>query len=139
MTRPSHAGHVPHSHYDTLMVAPLAAPEAVRRAYRRQAQKWHPDRQPGDAHAQQRMAEINEAYAVLSHPELRAGYDLWLQARQSRLQAERAARLARPSGLAASWPWWLLCGTLCFAALSVGTVLYKMAVPAVAVPVHKPR
>lgn len=138
MTRPSHAGQVPHSHYDTLRVAPAAAPEAVRRAYRRQAQQWHPDRTGGDPAAAARMAEINEAYAVLSHPGLRASYDQWLRARQSRVAAERAVHESRTSRLAA-WPWWLLCGTLCFASLTVGTVLYKMAVPAVAAPLHKAR
>ena len=139
MSRPHSAGQGPQSHYDVLRVAPQAAPEQVRRAYRRQAQKWHPDRKPGDREAQRRMAEINEAYAVLSHPDLRASYNHWLRARRSRLAAEEALRQARPSGLASAWPWWLLCGTLCFAALSVGTVLYKMAVPSVAAPLHKPR
>lgn len=123
-----------HSHYDTLRVAPQAAPEAVRRAYRRQAQQWHPDRLPGDTGAQQRMAQINEAYAVLSHPGLRAGYDQWLRARRQRLEAERAVLDAQRTGFSTAWPWWLLCGTLCFAVLSVGTVLYKMAVPVVAAP-----
>ena len=61
-----------HSHYKTLGLAPQAEPEAVRRAYRRQAQRCHPDKAPGDARAEARMACINEAYAVLSHPERRA-------------------------------------------------------------------
>lgn len=138
MTRPSDAGQVPQSHYDTLRVAHGAAPEAVRRAYRRQAQQWHPDRAGDDPAAAQRMAEINEAYAVLSHPGLRASYDHWLRARQSRLKAERAVQASRSSRLAA-WPWWLLCGTLCFASLTVGTVLYKTVIPAVAAPPHKGR
>jgi DnaJ-domain-containing protein 1 len=138
MTRPSRAGQVPQSHYDTLRVAREAAPEAVRRAYRRQAQKWHPDRAAGDPAAPQRMAEINAAYAVLSHPGLRASYDQWLQARQSRLAAERAVHESRSARLA-PWPWWLLCATLCFASVSIGTVLYKMAVPVVAAPAHKTR
>jgi curved DNA-binding protein CbpA len=123
------------THYDTLSVAEQAAPELVRTAYRRQAQKYHPDRMPG-VQAQQLMAQINEAYAVLSDPARRASYDRWIDARNARLMAERAARHeASRSGFAVTWPWYLLGATLAFAALSVGTVIYKSAVPPVARPV----
>ena len=123
------------THYDTLSVAELAGPELVRKAYRRQAQKYHPDRMPG-AQDQQLMAQINEAYAVLSDPARRASYDRWIEARNARLQAERAARLeATRSGFSVTWPWYLLGATLAFAVLSVGTVIYKSAVPSVARPV----
>jgi curved DNA-binding protein CbpA len=71
------------------------------------------------------MARINEAYAVLSHPQRRASYDQWLLARDARHQAEAAARAARPSRLAASWPWGLVAATAAFAFFSVGTVVYK--------------
>lgn len=118
------------SHYETLRVGHEATPEAVRRAYRRQAQKWHPDRLPGDTRAQRQMTLINEAYAVLSHAESRAGYDRWLQARDARVAAEQAARQARSETV--TWPWWLLAATLSFAALAIGTVLYKTSVPQVA-------
>ncbi|WP_298926543.1 J domain-containing protein [uncultured Ramlibacter sp.] len=129
------------THYDTLSVAPQAAPDAVRLAYRRQAQKYHPDRQPDGAAAQQRMAQINEAYAVLSHPQRRASYDRWMQARAARIEAQRTAReLAQASaGLGATWPWALLCATIAFALLSVATVLYKTSGPRVIAPMHGAR
>jgi len=123
------------THYDTLSVAEQAAPELVRKAYRRQAQKYHPDRAPG-LQAEQLMAQINEAYAVLSDPQRRASYDRWIDARNARLEAERAAlRESGRKGFAVTWPWYLLGATIAFAALSVGTVIYKSAVPPVARPV----
>jgi curved DNA-binding protein CbpA len=122
------------NHYQTLGLAPQAAPEAVRRAYRRRAQRCHPDKAPGDARAQERMARINEAYAVLSHPERRASYDRWVHARNARLQAERTLHRARPSRFAASWPWGLVFATASFAVSAFGTVLYKTQVPQVAHP-----
>ncbi|HZY19337.1 MAG TPA: J domain-containing protein [Ramlibacter sp.] len=113
------------SHYDTLHVAPDATADALRSAYRRAAQKHHPDRCGDDPAAQQRMARINEAYAVLSHPERRASYDRWVQARHARQRAEAAASAARPSRLAAAWPWGLIAATAAFTMLTIGTVLYK--------------
>jgi DnaJ-class molecular chaperone len=121
------------SHYDTLKVARDAAPEDVRRAYRRAAQQNHPDRQPSDAAAQERMARINEAYAVLSHPQRRVSYDQWLVARSARERAQAAAQAARPSRFAASWPWGLVAATMAITFGTVGTVWYKSAVPTVAI------
>jgi DnaJ-class molecular chaperone len=112
-------------HYTTLQVASDATPNDVRRAYRRAAQQHHPDRQPGDPRAQDRMARINEAYAVLSHPERRASYDLWRQARMARQRAQAAVDAARPSRFAATWPWGLVAATMVIAFGTVGTVLYK--------------
>jgi len=122
------------THYDTLSVAPQAAPEQVRLAYRRQAQKYHPDRQPDNACAQALMAQINEAYAVLSHPQRRASYDRWMQARAARIAAEDLVRSTARAGTGRAWPWLLLCATIAFAVLSVATVLYKTSLAPVAVP-----
>lgn len=58
-------------HYDTLGVPRDADPEAIKRAYRRRAREEHPD-QGGD---DERMAEVNKAYAVLADPETRKRYD----------------------------------------------------------------
>lgn len=120
------------SHYATLGLDRDATQESVRRAYRRQAQVHHPDRQPGDAAAPDRMARINQAYAVLSHPVRRASYDTWLDARRARERAQAAAQSARPSRFAESWPWGLVAATIAFAMASVGTVVYKSAAPTVA-------
>jgi len=120
------------THYDTLSVPPNATAAMVRAAYRRAAQRHHPDR-CSDAAAQQRMAHINAAYAVLSHPERRASYDMWMRARQARRLAEVAAQAARPSRFAEAWPWGLIAGTTAFALATVGTVLYKTSLPALVI------
>lgn len=61
-------------YYADLQIAPSAEQEVVEAAYRRLAQKYHPDHNPNpDASA--RMVEINQAYAVLSDPLSRARYD----------------------------------------------------------------
>ena len=62
-------------YYGILGVPPEAAEEEVRRAYRRLALEWHPDRRGGDPRAAERFKEISEAYAVLSSPARRREYD----------------------------------------------------------------
>lgn len=128
------------THYDTLSVARQAEASLVRKAYRQQAQKYHPDKAPGNVQAQQRMAQINEAYAVLSNPARRATYDRWIEARAARIAAEHAAVLAgHSSRFSAAWPWTLLFATVAFTVLAVGTVLYKAVVRPVAAPVATAR
>ena len=61
-------------YYQALGVARDAPAEAVKKAYRKLARKYHPDVSK-EADAGKRMAEVNEAYAVLSDPEKRAAYD----------------------------------------------------------------
>jgi tetratricopeptide (TPR) repeat protein len=63
--------------YDTLGVERDASDEDVRRAFRRLALKYHPDRFAGDqrAEAEERFQGITEAFNVLSHPESRDSYD----------------------------------------------------------------
>jgi len=122
------------SHYETLAVRADATPEVLRRAYRRAAQRHHPDRSAGDPAAQRRMAEINEAYAVLSHPQRRASYDRWMRACAAREAADIALADARPSRFAATWPWGLVAVTAAFALLTVGTAVYKSTAPAIAAP-----
>ncbi len=62
-------------YYEVLGVARDASPEEIKRAYRRLAVKYHPDRNPDDPEAEERFKEAAEAYAVLSDPEKRAAYD----------------------------------------------------------------
>lgn len=61
--------------YKTLGVAKDADADAIKKAYRKLARKWHPDQNPGDAKAEEKFKEIGEAYAVLSDPEQRKQYD----------------------------------------------------------------
>lgn len=63
-------------YYQILGVSRDATLEEIKRAYRRLALKYHPDRNPGDKEAEEKFKEINEAYAVLSDPEKRRQYDM---------------------------------------------------------------
>lgn len=62
-------------YYAILGVSRNATQEEIKKAYRRLALKYHPDRNPGDREAEERFKEISEAYEVLSDPQKRAIYD----------------------------------------------------------------
>jgi len=62
-------------YYDSLGVNKNAGDEEMKRAYRKLAMKYHPDRNPNKKEAEERFKEINEAYAVLSDKEKRKQYD----------------------------------------------------------------
>lgn len=62
-------------YYDVLGVDRDASAEEIKKAYRKLAQKHHPDRNPDDAEAEERFKEVQEAYSVLSDPEQRKQYD----------------------------------------------------------------
>lgn len=62
-------------YYKILGIERNASKEEIKRAYRKLALKTHPDRNPGDAKAEERFKEINEAYQVLSDPEKKSRYD----------------------------------------------------------------
>lgn len=62
-------------YYQILGVSRNAPPEEVKKAYRRLALKFHPDKNPDDPAAADQFKEINEAYEVLSSPERRLEYD----------------------------------------------------------------
>ena len=61
--------------YEVLGVARGAAEAEIKKAYRKLARKLHPDVNPGDASAQKRFQEVQEAYEVLQDPEKRKAYD----------------------------------------------------------------
>jgi DnaJ-class molecular chaperone len=61
--------------YDILGVAREATPEAIKKAYRGLARKFHPDVNPGDKTAEARFKEVQQAYDILSDQEKRALYD----------------------------------------------------------------
>src|SRR5262249_31576976 len=62
-------------YYAVLGVAPGASDDEIRRTYRRLALQWHPDRNRGDARAEERFKEISEAYAVLMDPAKRRAWE----------------------------------------------------------------
>jgi molecular chaperone DnaJ len=62
-------------YYETLAVERTANDGAIKAAFRKQAMRCHPDRNPGDNGAEHRFKEVNEAYEVLKDPDKRAAYD----------------------------------------------------------------
>jgi molecular chaperone DnaJ len=62
-------------YYETLGVERDASNDAIKKSYRKLAMQYHPDRNPGDAKAEQSFKEINEAYDVLKDAQKRAAYD----------------------------------------------------------------
>jgi len=62
-------------YYAILGVDRKASTEEIKRAYRKLALRYHPDKNPGNKEAEEKFKQINEAYAVLSDPERRANYD----------------------------------------------------------------
>lgn len=62
-------------YYEVLGVGQGASSEEVKKAYRKLALKYHPDRNPGDKTAEERFKEASEAYQVLSDPDRRSQYD----------------------------------------------------------------
>ncbi len=62
-------------YYKILGVDRKAKPEEIKKAYRKLAMQYHPDRNPGNKVAEDRFKEINEAYEVLGEPQKRSRYD----------------------------------------------------------------
>ena len=132
-----------HTHYDTLRLDRHASPQRVRMAYRRLAQKFHPDRYQGRGDSASVMAQINLAYAVLSDPGQRAVYDQTLQREDSQaaqLTARRAAAAALSIQDRFGWAGWLLLAIASVTVLTLGFVAMRMlapARPALQVPVSR--
>lgn len=63
------------SYYETLGVKKDSSAQAIKKAYRKLAMKYHPDQNKGDKAAEEKFKKISEAYAVLSDPEKRKQFD----------------------------------------------------------------
>jgi molecular chaperone DnaJ len=61
--------------YDTLGVSKSASADEIKKAYRKLAREYHPDRNPGDASAEEKFKEVQHAYDVLSDDDKRKQYD----------------------------------------------------------------
>lgn len=86
--------------YDILGVAPAATPEEIKDAYRRQAMKWHPDRNLNNrAEAEERFKEIGYAYKVLSDPQQRVEYDAYLASQQAGASQQRQQESSFGAGM----------------------------------------
>lgn len=62
-------------YYEVLGVSKGASDDEIKKAYRREAKKYHPDLHPGDKEAEAKFKELNEAYGVLSDADKKARYD----------------------------------------------------------------
>lgn len=68
-------------YYDILGIGKNAAPDEIKKAYRKVAIQFHPDKNPGNKEAEEKFKEAAEAYEVLSNPEKKAQYDRYGHAR----------------------------------------------------------
>jgi len=66
---------VKRDYYEILTVERTASREEIKRAYRKLAVKYHPDKNPDDPHAEEKFKELGEAYDVLADEDKRAAYD----------------------------------------------------------------
>ena len=62
-------------YYEVLDIAKTATADEIKKAYRKKAIQYHPDRNPGDKEAEEKFKEAAEAYEVLSNPDKKARYD----------------------------------------------------------------
>ena len=62
-------------YYEVLGVSRDASDDEIKKAYRRLAMKYHPDRNNGDKAAEEKFKQVGEAYSILSDPQKRAAYD----------------------------------------------------------------
>ena len=62
-------------YYEVLGLKKGASDDEIKKAFRKMAMKYHPDKNPGDKEAEEKFKEVNEAYSVLSDPDKKSKYD----------------------------------------------------------------
>jgi molecular chaperone DnaJ len=70
-------------YYEILGVSKTSTPEEIKKAYRKVAIQFHPDKNPGNKEAEEKFKEAAEAYEILSNPDKRAQYDRFGHARSN--------------------------------------------------------
>ena len=83
-------------YYNVLGVDKSANGDEIKKAYRKLAMMYHPDKNPEDKAAEKKFKQISEAYSVLSNPEKRADYDSPSQGFLSNFLAEVFQTKVRP-------------------------------------------
>jgi len=86
--------------YETLGLSANASQTEIVRAYRRLARQFHPDRQPPERKvwAEEQMKRLNEAYAILGDPQVRARYDAGLGLRTDPSSTPKRGTAYHPTG-----------------------------------------
>lgn len=82
-------------YYELLDVAPSASSAELKRAYYKQARRYHPDYNPGDADAEERFKLVAEAWRVLGDEQERRNYDDWLEKNRRYADAPELAQMTR--------------------------------------------
>jgi molecular chaperone DnaJ len=86
------------NYYDLLEIKATAGPEEIKRAYRRLAHRYHPDKNPGNPAAEEHFKRITEAYEVLQNNRKRADYDRFGGRKERRGFEDDRAPFASPFG-----------------------------------------
>src|SRR5947208_15102660 len=81
-----------HDYYEALGIDRSASADDIKKAYRKMAVKYHPDKNPGDKQAEENFKEIGEAYEALADPQKRAAYDQYGHAAFDRTRGFGGAR-----------------------------------------------
>ena len=91
-------------YYEVLGVDKSASAADIKKAYRRLAMKYHPDRNNGDKEAEAKFKEIGEAYEVLGDEQKRAAYDRFGKAVVPAVSVVLALKVSRV--VSATWATW---------------------------------
>ena len=107
-------------YYAVLGVEKTASAEEIKKAYRKKALQYHPDRNPGDKEAEAKFKECNEAYEVLSTDEKRSRYDQYGFAGVDPNLTPTPDLAAALAGLATLFPDSAIFSGICLAAAAAG-------------------